>query len=210
MKNKILENLSFGIGAITFLLFFIFIKNIKVACIIGGGGSTLYGLCTMFNKEKTGYIFFSIGMAVAIGASLFMLKVLDKADTVIFILCGGTFLLMIVSVIFNILNNINMRKKYSLVIEAEVIDLVKNPNVKAEYYQPIYKYEIDGKVYSVNFPGYKKNFIPKLGDTMTLYVEPEDHASAYFDKPIIEKVYSYASSIFLGVITLIIAIGLLV
>lgn len=210
MKNKVLDNISFAIGAISIVLFFIFVNNIKLACIIGGIGSTLYGICSLLKKERMGYIFISIGVSVALGVGLHTLDILDQTKMITFILCLSLALLMVVSVVFNIINALDIKKRYSLVVEAKVIDLVKNPNVKGEYYQPIYQYDLDNISYCVEFPGYKKWFVPKIGDALKIFIEPGDHANTYFDKTLIEKISNYSISIFLAVVSLIIVVTLFI
>ena len=66
------------------------------------------------------------------------------------------------------------KKKHSLKVEATVIDLVKNPNTNREFYQPIYEYEVNDVVMEVGALGYYEKRIPKLGDKLIIFVNPED------------------------------------
>lgn len=207
-KETILNNIGFVIGVLTILLIIAFKDNIVLVGIIAGIGGFLYGLCLSLNLNNSGYIFISIGLSLASSLSLYKFNILEKGDAFTFMICCSIFLLMSVSLIFGELKKKAMFKKFSLIVDAEVIDLVKEPNTKREYYQPVYGYVVDGEEFVVGALGYTNKFIPKIGDKIKLYVDPNQHDSVFFDETIFNKVYNLGLTIFLMIASLIILISL--
>lgn len=210
MKNKIIDNLIFVIGAVTLLLICFYSKNIKLTALIGSVGLTLVGSCYLLKNDTTGYLLFSTGVSLFFSMFFYMLEVFDKFKAVTFMLCSSLALLMIVTLVFSFLNSKKIFKKYSVVVEGKVVDLVKNPNTTKEYYQPIYQYEYQDEVYTVGFPGFKNMFIPKIGDKLKIFLEPEDCMNVYFDKTIWEKIYKYGLCSFLMIVSIIIVVTLFI
>lgn len=209
-KEKIIDNLAFVVGTITVLLAVALKDNLVLMGIVAGSGAIVFGILKAINKNNVGYVFLSIGSGLVLALSLYKGEVLEKPDSLTFMICASTFLLMFVTFIFDYLNRKEIFKVYKLKVEAEVIDLVLNPNTNKEYYQVIYGYEIDGKYYQVGTPGYNDKFIPKLGDQLTIYVEENDHESVYFDKDKKEKIYDTLLGLFLMVASLVIMITLFI
>lgn len=209
-KEKIINNLSFVIGVITVVLIAVFHKNLVISGVSAGVGAVLYGICIMFNKNSSGYLFFSLGISLSASLILFNYNVLDKGDAVTFMICLSTFLLMAVTLIFMYLNKKEIEKVYNIVVKGEVVDLIRNPNTNKEYYQVIYQYELDGKVYNVGTPDYVSKFIPKIGDSINIFIDPLDHANAFFEKSKTEKVYNIGLCTFFMIASLIIVITLFI
>lgn len=209
-KEKILDSLSFIFGAITIVVAVILKDNIVLAGIVAGIGAFLYGLCKALNKNTYGYIFISVGIGLSLSLFLYKLDVFDRPDALTFMICSSTFLLMLVTFIFDYLNRRSIFRQYSLKISAEVIDLEKNPNTKKDYFQVICGYEVDEKYYTVGSPGYINKFIPKIGDKINIYVDPDEPVNVYFDKDIKEKIYDTLLGLFLMIASIIIIITLFV
>ena len=96
-----------------------------------------------------------------------------------------------------------MKNKHSLEVESTVIDLVKNPNTNKEFYQPIYEYVIDDVVMEVGAPGYYEKRIPKLGDKLKIYVNPENHLDVYFESGKKDRIYNIAVGLFLLIASIV-------
>lgn len=209
-KEEVINNIAFVIIVVALLLAVYFKDDlVKVGIILGIGGF-LYGLCLAININTTGYIFLALGGSLASSLSLYRYHILDKGDAFTFMICGSVFLLMVVLLIFGRIKNKKIFQVYSLVVEAEVVDLVKNPNTKKEFYQPVYTYTVDDTNYMVNGIGYVDKFIPKLGDKIKLYVNPNDNESVYFDTKLYDKIYSIGLCLFLLVASFVILISLFV
>lgn len=209
-KETILDTLSFIVAIVTIIVVVCLRSNYTYLILCGSIGATLYGLLASLNKNNYGYLFLSIGCSALITIILYMNKVLVRADAITFMITCSVFTLMIITLIFNYLNRKNNFKTYDLMVEGKVIDLVKNPNTKKEYFQPVYEFEVDGEVFNVNYPVFKNRFIPNIGDTEKIYVNSKDHKDVFFDKTVGEKICDYAVSAFLIIASLIIMITLFI
>jgi hypothetical protein len=210
MKNKMLDTIRFIIGVVTLILVFIFKKSLSDVGLIAGVGVTLYGICSLLMKEKLGYIFSGIGCSLFISILIFKLGILPQFESMTLFMCLSLSLIIVISMIFDKVADTDFKKTHSLTVEATVIDLVKNPNTNKEFYQPIYEYEVDGVVMNVGAPGYYEKRIPKLGDKLIIYVNPEDALDVYFEERKSDKLYHLAVGLFLLIASIIIIITLFV
>ena len=209
-KESILDTLAFIVAVVTIIVVVCLRSNYQYLILAGSIGASIYGLLASLNKNNYGYIFLSLGISALIAILVYMGKILDRSDAITFMITCSVFMLMIITLIFNYFNRKVNFKKYNLVVEGRVIDLVRNPNTKKDYFQPIYEFEVDGEVYNVDFPGFKNRFIPNIGDTQKIYVNSKDHKDVFFDKSKGEKISDYTVSIFLIIASLIIMITLFI
>ena len=140
MKKNILENISFIIGAATILGIFFCRDSLSNAAIVGSIGAIIYGAVSCFASNRLGVLFISIGTSLLSAMSLYKYDVLPKFESITFFICMSMALMVVIATIFEILNVKAMLKIHSMKVDAKVVDLVKNPNTKKEYYQPIYQY----------------------------------------------------------------------
>ncbi len=182
MKDKILDSLAFIIGVLTVILVALLSKNIIMMGIVGGIGAFSFGLINILRKNNYGYILASCGLGCTISLLLYKYHILDRADAIMFMVCSSTFLLMFISFIFDFINNKELAKIYNMEIKGVVVDLVKNHNTKKDYYQVVYEYEIDNKIYKVERPGFINKNIPNIGDDGKIYVDSHDYTNVYFKK----------------------------
>ena len=95
---------------------------------------------------------------------------------------------------------------HCLVVEAEITDLIKNPNLEKEVYYPVLTYKKGGEIFDVNCPeGFYKD-IPNIGDKMQININPNDYMDVYFKPPIslvIKNVFSSICAIILAIIVLV-------
>lgn len=210
MKNKILENISFVIIVITLLLIVVFQNNGTAMLFIGAGGLLLYGVVACLQLNKYGTISLGCGGSLLITMILYTMEVLDKADSITFMVTSSMMLISLISLIFMVINDKKVFKRYTLIVEGEVIDLERNPNTKKDYYKPVYSYNVDNVEYEVALPYYLNKNIPDIGDTIKLYVDPKEHSEVYFDKSLINKIKLWGSGIVLFIISLIIIITLFI
>ena len=207
-KDNILDTLSFIIGLVTIILVVVFRNSYTTVFIIASIGSLLYGVLSIINKNNYGYLFTSLGLSLLITMILYMNNVLDRFDSVTFMITGSVFSLMIITLVFDFIKRKNELKKYSLIVEGTVVDLIKNPNTTKEYFQPVYEYILDNEVFQVSLPRYINKFIPNVGDKLKIYVNPDNMEEVYFDKSKKEKITDYGISFFLMISSLIIMITL--
>ena len=210
MKNKIIDSIRFTIGVVTLILVFIFKSNLSTVGLVAGVGVALYGVCSLLMGERLGYVFSGLGSSLFISIVIYKMKILPQFESITFFMCLSLSLIFIISIIFDEITDKEMKKKHSLEVESTVIDLVKNPNTNKEFYQPIYEYVIDDVVMEVGAPGYYEKRIPKLGDKLIIYVNPEDHLDVYFEKGKRDKIYNIAVGLFLLIASIVIIISLFV
>lgn len=209
-KETLIDNLSFVVGVLTVLLVVFLKDNLVNAFIVAGVGSFLYGLLKALKKNSYGYILMSVGIGTSLALIIYKFEILNRSDSLTFMICVSTNLLMLVTFIFDYINRKEIFKIYDLKVEAEVANLVKNPNTNKEYYQVICEYTIDDKIYTVGSLGFINKFIPKIGDKVMLYVDSKDYENVYFDKNKKEKIYDIGLGLFLILATLIILLFLFI
>lgn len=210
MKNKIIDSIRFVIGVITLLLVFFFKDNLSTVGLVAGVGVALCGFCSLLLGERLGYVFSGLGSSLFISMIIYKMKLLPQFESITFFMCLSLSLIVVISIIFDEVTDKDMKKKHSLEVEATVIDLIKNPNTNKEFYQPLYEYEVDGVVMEVGSPVYYEKRIPKLGDRLRIYVNPDNHLDVYFESGKIDKIYSIAVGLFLLIASIVIIISLFI
>ena len=210
MKNKIIDSIRFTIGVVTLILVFIFKSNLSTVGLVAGIGVALCGFCSLLMGERLGYVFSGLGSSLFISMIIYKMKLLPQFESVTFFMCLSLSLIVIISIIFDKITDKDMKKKHSLEVESTVIDLVKNPNTNKEFYQPIYEYVIDDVVMEAGAPGYYEKRIPKLGDKLKIYVNPENHLDVYFESGKRDRIYNIAVGLFLLIASIVIIISLFV
>lgn len=210
MKNKIIDTIRFIVGVATVILILIFKSKLSVAGLIAGAGVSLYGICSLLMGEKFGYVLSGLGVSLFTSITIYKFEILPQFESITFFMCLSLSLIIIIALIFDKVNEKKYKMKYSLEVDATVIDLVKNPNTNKEFYQPIYEYEVDGVLMNVGAPGYYEKRIPKLGDTLKIFVNPEDALDVYFEERKLDKLYHLAVELFLLIASIIIIISLFV
>lgn len=206
MKKKILDNLSFGVVVISLLLIVVFKDKVQTMLFIASGGFILYGILAFLDGNRYGVVSLGCGISLFGTMLLYINEVLDKVDSITFIVCMSMSMIIVISYVFMFINEKAIFKKYSLIVEAEVVDLEKNPNTKKEYYSPVYAYSLKNKDYLVNLPYYINRNIPKIGDKIKLYVDPDDNLDVYFDKNLFNKIRYWGS----GIVLIVVCIGIIV
>lgn len=203
MKNKLIDNVSFAVLIITLLLIAVFRENGKVILFIASGGLVLYGTCACLQKQRYGTLIIGSGLSLLVTMFLYVFEMLDKSKSITFMICLSCFVIALLSLIFMLITQKEAMKRYSLIVEGEVIDLEKNPNTKKEYYKPIYNYVIKNMVYTVEYPYFLQKGLPKIGDKSKIYVDPNEPGEVYFDRKLLGKLYYYGTC---GVLMLVSAI----
>lgn len=208
--KKVLENLKFVVGIVTLLLVFVFKNDLSIVALVGGVGVALYGICSFLTGEKIGFVLTGLGISLVSATSIYKLNILPEFESVTFFICLSMALIVILSFIFEYFNDKDLRKVHSLEVEAEVVDLLKNPNTTKEYYQPIYEYSLNEEILTVGLPGFINKGIPNLGDKLKIYVNPNDILDVYFEKRKSDKLYMIAVGLFFLIASIVIIITLFV
>lgn len=183
MKDKLVDTISFIVVVLTLVLAVVFKSSMNIVAIIVGAGSFLYGIMAVIKKENYGFLLTALGLSLVISALVYRFNLLDLAYSIMFMfaLCFGLF--MIIILFYDIFSKKFILKKYDVKIEAEVSDLIRNPNFKKEYYTVVYSYTYNNNVYTVNHPALVSKNIPSLKDKMNLLISSSDPLDVYFEKP---------------------------
>ena len=123
MKNKLLENISFVIIAVTLVLVAIFNKSSIMMLYIAGVGCLLYGLLASLLKNRYGAMIMGGGISLLITMFIYTNKILDKVDSLTFFVSLTLTLISIISYVFMIMNEKIIKNKYNMEVEAKVVDL---------------------------------------------------------------------------------------
>lgn len=206
MKNKLLENISFIIIAVTLVLISVFNENGKAMIYIASAGLISYGTISCILKNRYGAMILGGGISLLVTMTLFNSKILDKIDSLTFFICLSLTIISFISYVFMVLNEKNIKSKYNMEVDAEVIDLEKSPNTKKDYYRPIYAYYMDKGEYKVALPYYLSKKFPKIGDKIKLKVDSNDHADVFFEKTLFNKIYYWST----GAILIIVCVGIII
>lgn len=208
MKNKILNNLSFIVIVITLVVICIFKDSGRIMLYTAGVGITVYGLLISLLRNRYGSVSLGVGFSLLISMLIYDNKILDKVDSITFFICLTLSIVIVIAYIFMFFEEKNIKKKYDLEIEAEVVDLEKNLNTKKEYYRPVYMYCIDEVEYRVMLPYYLDKKFPKIGDKIKLHIDSKDYADVYFKRNLINEIRYWGSGLILLLISIVIIISL--
>lgn len=210
MKNKIVENLSFVVIAATLILIAVFNKNGQAMLYIGAVGASIYGVLAGINRERYGAVSLGAGLSLLVTMLLYTNKILDKVDSTTFFVACSMAVVCLVTYVFMFINEKAISKKYSLEVEATVVDLEKNPNTKKDYYSPIYVYTVDGRECRVGLPYFINKNIPNIGDKTKIYVDPNDMLDVYFKRDLLNKIRYWGTGLVLIIVCIFIIISLFV
>lgn len=207
-KNKIIDVLIFIFGLVFALLLIAFQKQNDKLFIIAFSGCIVFGILLLFKFNKLGLLLEGIGIGGIVSLIIYYNEILNLGNTVTFFFCLSLAVMLILSLILGIIYRISVMKKFNLIIEGEVVDLVKNPNVKKDYYMPVYKYVIDGNEYFVEDINFKHNFVPNIGQIKKLYVDPNDPLQVYFLPSKFNDIKNVFGILFLSILCIIVIISL--
>ena len=205
-KNNIMDWISFGIGITIVLGVLIFQNNMKIVLGIISVGAFLSGVLFIIQKDRKGYILASGGISLGVSSLMYYLKGMSLLDTFTLMISMSVFLIMVLTLIFNIYNKKQVKEYYSLSVEAEVVDLITSQNTKKPFYQPYFKYQIDGHDYSVLYPHFIRSNVPNIGEKVNILVSAKDNADVFFEKSKPELLKDMATVLILMVISFVIMI----
>lgn len=183
MKDKIIDTFSFIVVILTLALAVLFKDSMNIVAIVVGVGSFLYGIITIIKRENYGFLLTAVGLGLFVSALIYRFGLLDLSYTIMFMFALCFDLFMIIILLYDIFSKKFILKKYDVKIEAEVSDLVRNPNFKKEFYTVVYSYTYKDNVYSVNYPALVGKNIPALKDKKSLLISSNDPMDVYFEKP---------------------------
>lgn len=167
------------------------------------------GILLFINKNNYAPMVFPIGLSLGISILLYRFNKFPLDKTIIFFFMVSLILIMIFTIIKYYLTLKYNIYTHKLEVKAEIVDLIKNPNLEVDFYYPVLNYKVDGERFELNYPvGFSKN-IPNIGDEMTININPNDHLDVYF-KPLKKTVIkNYLSGVSVLVLASLVLIGIL-
>ncbi len=206
-KKEVLNNIGFFLIVAALLVILVFQKNIKVVVFAASFGLLIYGLMSIPKNNVSGIITCVFSISLAVSGVLYFTKIFNLLKAFTFMISCTVFFMMVLSAIFSYKRKKLICSKYTLLVDAEVVDLVVNPNTEAKYYQPQYKYTVDGEDYYVLYPSFINKRVPNIGDKTKLRVDENDKDAVYFERAVRDKVFDAIMIVFFMLVALAIMIG---
>lgn len=208
MLNKIINIFIFFIVGVTFVFFFLFQKNTLFIFFLFSAFCLLLGICYALKKNKLGYLSFGVGISGFATYYVYVKKLLDVYSCITFMISLSVSITLFFTLLFYLLSNYYYKKEYSILVEGEVVDLIRKKDSKKEFYKPVYSYSVDNLVYTVEYIKFINLFIPNIGDKKKLYVHPKDHLNVYFMPEKFETIVNLFTCLTFIIFPIFIIIGL--
>ena len=206
--EKIINIIMYIVGVVAAILILIFRNNLFLITAIGSVVLLVLGICFILLKKTYGYLCVGIGFSTIIAVILYKSKVLVLADSITFTFCLSIVITMLTAFILECYRRKKILETHTLVVEAQVVDLEKNPNLKKEAYLPIYAYSVKDENYDVPYVRYFTKNVPDIGSIKEIKLNPLDHMDVYFEQELKDKIFNITCMFFLIIVSLIVIIGL--
>ena len=187
MEEKV-NNIMYAVGLILAVLLLVFRNNMTVVVVLLAVALLAGGIAYLIMKKPVGYLMVGFGISIGCGLVLNKTGILKINDAVTFAFALAIAISMILALVIEILRRRKILNTHTLIVEAELIDLVRDTNVKKEIYMPIYSYKVDDEIYEVNYTKYLRKHLPTIGSTKPLHVNPKDHGDVYFETEFKDKI----------------------
>jgi len=205
--KKILDNIKFILCVIFLLFAIIFKDNLELIVLVGGPFLVIIGIIMIINKEENSWILLVLGLTLSLSYLLYHFKILDSSSSIIFMLMISLFFILLVTVINYVLILKNNMKIHSLLVEAKVVDLIKNPNLETEVLIPLLEYKIKAEEFQFNYANPDKKY--EIGESVFVYVNPYDLYDLYIPPKKKDILKNVAGTILVMVVSLIIIFDVL-
>lgn len=179
-KENIVNGCIYVVAIILAILTLIFQKNMSYILIIYGIGATIIGLLSIIIQKKYGILLIGLGANIVITYFLYIKEILTLPKCITFMICSSLSSIILITIIMGFIIRAMMKKKYIMEIDATVVDLIKEPNTKREYYKPLYAYKFKNTDYEIEALDYVKYFIPKIGSKVRINIKPDEPTEVYF------------------------------
>ena len=208
--KKAIDNIIYILGAI--LLIVIVYLNDKYALMltITAVFLVIIGLLLLMNGNNYAALILPIGICLSMSIAFYKAQKFALSTAAIFFFLSCLALIMLITIIKYHYSIKSREKTHKITIDAEITDLVRNPNFDIDYYTPVLTYEIDGESFDVNYnKGFTKQ-VPQIGDTIRIYVNPNDHSDVFFKPELSTLLKNYISSILIILICIFILISIFI
>lgn len=207
--KKIIDNIIYILTAILLTTIVLLKDKYFIMLCLAAGGLIIIGILLFINKNSYALILTPVGICLSISIILYKnFKYPIHKVTLIFFMLSLILIMIFTIIRYFYLLRFNMQT-HCLVVEAEITDLIKNPNLEKEVYYPVLTYKKGGEIFDVNCPeGFYKD-IPNIGDKMQININPNDYMDVYFKPPISLVIKNVVSSICAIILAIIVLVGTL-
>ena len=209
MEEKV-SNILFVFMAIMAILVVVFKDDMSAIVIILAVGLFVGGIAYVITKKPAGYLMLGVGISLGIGIALYRTDVLDIYDSFTFVFSATIASSMLLALAIETIRKKRILATHTIVVEAELVDLVRDVNVKKEVYLPVYSYKVEDEIYEVDYIKLLTKHLPSIGSTKPLRVNPKNHVDVYFEPEMKDKVTFVACAIFLSIASIAVMISLFI
>lgn len=206
--EKILNIISYILGISLAILVLIFKNNFFLLLCILVVYLIFFGIIWIILKKQFGSIALSAGISILLAIILNKSNVLVMSDSVTFAICLSLILILGLSFLMDYMLRRRILRMYTIVTDAEVIDLIINPNSKKEMYLPVYSYKVNNELYEVSYFRFFTKNIPQIGSKKTIRINPYNYADVFFEQEKSNKFLNMCCYIFLIIVCISIIVGL--
>lgn len=206
--KKVLEWLIY-IMCIAFAIF-VFIKkdSYELIVMVGALFVIAMGILLFFKKNEYALLVLIIGICLEVSYLLYKFRVLDRSTAIVFMFIFTLFNVLLLSIIkyfMAIKNSINTHK---MELIATVVDITKNPNFKKEVLVPLLEYKVKSEYFEFNYISDDPKYVPKIGDTVKIYVNPNDYYDVYIPPSRKAIIRGVAGTIFIMLASLLLLVDM--
>ena len=207
MKDKV-NNILYAVILVLAILLLIFKNNMTVVVVLLAAALLFGGIAYLFMKKPVGYLMMGFGISVGCGLVLNKTGVIKLSDAFAFVFAFAVALSMILAIVIEAVKRKRILATHTLIVEAELIDLVRDTNVKKEIYLPLYSYKVDDEIYEVSYTKYLRKHLPTIGSTKPLHVNPKDHGDVYFETEFKDKALFLACAVIFIIASVIVLLNI--
>lgn len=206
--KKTIDNIIYVLTAALLITIVVLKDKYFIMVSISAIALSIIGILLLINKNNYAPVVLPMGISLGLSVLLYRFTKIPLYKATLLFFLASLALIMIATIIkyyFTLKYNIATHKKE---VAAEIIDLIKNPNVDVDFYYPVLSYKIESEEYEINYPiGYAKN-IPEIGDKIIINVNPNDYLDVYFKPDKMSIIKNYISSISVLILVTIVLVGL--
>ena len=205
-KEKIIDWIIYICIVALMGLTLIFKSDLSTILLMYSIGSLIIGILSVISSKQYGIILIVVSLSILTTYILYKNGTLNIAKSLTFMICLSVILILLSTIVTSLITLLKLKKVYSMTVEGEVVDLIKEPNTKKEYYLPVYLYKVGKVEYEINGLCYIKKNIPQIGSKIQLSIDPNQPSEVYFFPSKFEYIKNLVGSILFITVCVVILI----
>lgn len=195
--KKTIDNIIFILGAILLIIVVTLKDNYYLMLLCIAIFFSAIGILLVLNKNKYWAIVLPIGLSLSTSILLYNSKKYNLSSSTIIFFLTSLLLIMLITIVKYYITLKRSVLIHNLEVEAEITDLIRNPNFDIDLYTPVLTYKIKGEIFEVNhIKTFSKN-VPEIGSIVRIKVNPNDYYDVYFEPDKSTVIKNYVNSIFI-------------